>query len=118
MKIEYYTDNKTEEIFNVIYIPCDSFFNVEVTYCKTDHQNNGIGSIELYWIKENKESDSVFLRFNLISYIIIDDKDKFIIKNREDLYELYKYFTKSDANLFLKKFKALDKVKSLEGDFK
>jgi hypothetical protein len=116
MKIEYYTESKEDEMFQVAFLP-DVLLSISINYNK-DKNNDGLGSVDICWNKENGESDSIFLRFNNITYLVINDKDKFVIKNRADLYELYKFLTKSDTELYLKQFKAFDKVQSIEGDFK
>lgn len=116
MKIEYYTESNEDEMFQVAFLP-DVLLSIAINYNK-DRNNDGLGSVDICWNKENGESDSIFLRFKNITYLVINDKDKFVIKNRADLCELYKFLTKTDTELFLKQFKAFDKVQSIEGDFK
>lgn len=117
MKIEYYTESNDEEMFQVAFLP-DVLLSINITYNKERTNNDGIGNIDICWNKENGESDSIFFRFHNVTYLVINDKDKFVIKTRADLMELYKFLTKTDTELFLKQFKAFDKVQSIEGDFK
>lgn len=117
MKIEYYTESNNEEMFQVAILP-DVLLSISIS-CNTQRNNNDeLGSLDICWNKDNGESDSIFLRFHDITYLVVNDKDKFVIKNKSDLRELYKFLTKTDTELFLKQFKALDKVQSIEGDFK
>lgn len=115
MKIEYYTESNDEEIFQVAFLP-DVLLSISISYNRSN--NDGIGSLDICWNKDNGDSDSIFLRFHNVTYLIVNEKDKFVIKNRADLCELYKFLTKTDTELFLKQFKAFDKVQSIEGDFK
>lgn len=117
MKIEYYTESNDEEMFQVAILP-DVLLSISVSYNKNRTNNDGIGSLDICWNKDNDDSDSIFLRFNNVTYLVVNEKEKFVIKNRADLYELYKFLTKTDTELFLKQFKAFDKVQSIEGDFK
>ena len=119
MKIEYYTKNKEAEVFEVVNIPDYNPLSLNVTYSNPINNNNDfLGSIEIRWYKEDKSSEYVCINIYETTYMIVNDKDKFILKNKTDLFGLYKYFTNTDTDLFLKQFKTLDKVHSLEGDFK
>ena len=122
MKIEYYTKNKEAEIFEVLHIPDYNPLSLTVTYSNPNNSinnnNDFLGSIEIRWYNEDKSSENVYININETTYMIVNDKDKFILKNKTDLFELYKYFTNTDTDLFLKQFKTLDKVHSLERDFK
>lgn len=117
MKIEYYTESNDEEMFQVAILP-DVLLSINISYNKERTNSEGVGNIDICWNKENGESDSIFLRFHEVTYLVINDKDKFVIKTRADLWALYKFLTKTDTELFLKQFKAFDKVQSIEGDFK
>ena len=117
MKIEYYTESNQEKMFQVAILP-DVLLSITISYNKKRNNGDELGSLDICWNKDNGESDSIFLRFHDVTYLIVNDKDKFVIKNRADLRELYKFLTKTDTELFLKQFKALDKVQSIEGDFK
>ena len=117
MKIEYYTESNDEEMFQVAILP-DVLLSITISYNKKRNNDDELGSLDICWNKDNGDGDSIFLRFHDVTYLIVNDKDKFVIKNRTDLRELYKFLTKTDTELFLKQFKAFDKVQSIEGDFK
>ena len=119
MKIEYYIKNKEEEVFEVVHIPDYNPLSFNVTYnYPVNSNNNLIGSIEIRWYKKDDSPESIYINLFENAYMIVNDKDKFILKNKTDLFELYKYFTNTDTDLFLKQFKSFDKVQSIEGDFK
>ena len=119
MKIEYYIKNKEEEVFEVVHIPDYKPLSFNVTYnYPVNNNNNLIGSIEIRWYKKDDSPESIYINFYENAYMIVNDKDKFILKNKTDLFKLYKYFTNTDTDLFLKQFKSFDKVQSIEGDFK
>ena len=118
MKIEYYTKNKEAEVFEVVHIPEYNPLSLSVTYNPINNNNDFLGSIVIRWYKEDKSSEYCCINIYETTYMIVNDKDKFILKNKTDLFEFYKYFTNTDTALFLKQFKAFDKVQSIEGDFK
>lgn len=117
MKIEYYTKNKEAEVFEVVHISDYNPLSLNVTYSNPIN-NDFLGSIEIRWYKEDKSSENFYINICEPTYMIVNDKDKFILKSKTDLFKFYKYFTNTDTDLFLKQFKTLDKVHSLEGDFK
>lgn len=129
MEIQCYTKDKTETSFNKFYIP-DDLSKVQVNLQLNDGKNSssGLGNINFTWdvdISQLKSdycgeylpSKSEYLNFYEIAYVTVNNKDKFVIKKEQDAYDLYKYFTGIDINLYLKHFQTLDKTNSIKDDF-
>ena len=54
---------------------------------------------------------------NSITYIEVNGKDKFVLRNRKDFIAFYKYLTDFDVDKFIKDFKAFDKEENINEDF-
>lgn len=119
MLIKYYNlDTTGEETFSIKEIP-DKIQNITLEfYPKTT--NNHIGYITFYWIfGNNVDSSSDTITFtDDVTYIEINGKDSFVIKNKNDLYALYEYFTNTDVNKFIKKFKIKERIQDAKSDFR
>lgn len=84
-------------------------------------KQNGIGSLEFMWENDNPNalcrtfSDNIY--FQGLTYIMINKKDKFVIKNKNDLIELYQHLSGDDVNTFVKEFKCIEKEHDMNKDF-
>lgn len=123
MKIKYYTKCKDgEEVFNVFDIDTPLKYTLRLSD-ENALEHGRLGAIYIlvcekgYYNNNKINLDNLNINFETITYITIDDKDKFIIKNKEDIKRFYKYLTDFDINLFLKEFENLDKIKEVEKDF-
>lgn len=119
MLIKYYNRDTTgEETFAIKEIP-DKIQSITLEfYPKTS--NNTIGYITFYWIiGNNVDSSSDTITFtDAITYVEINEKDSFVIKNKNDIYALYEYFTNTDITKFIKKFKINERMQDAKSDFK
>lgn len=52
-----------------------------------------------------------------VTYIEVNRKDKFVLRNRKDFIAFYKYLTDFDLDKFIKDFKAFDKEQNINKDF-
>ncbi len=118
MLIKYYKRDKTgEEQFGVKKIP-DNLQDIDVEYY-AKNSNNTIGYITFYWlIGDNIDASSESIGFtDDINYIEVNEKDKFIIRNKNDIFKLFEYFTNINADSFIKQFKIEEKLKDAKSDF-
>ena len=116
MIIKFYTTEPSEgtEYYQVISVP-NEIKNISMNLY--DKKSDGIGTITMYW-EDNTDydkSECVFIKN--YGYIVVNEKDKFVIKNRQDFINFYKYLTDDDFDLFIKQFKCIDKEHSMESDF-
>lgn len=135
MKIEKATrkigDNKGYVIHNVVYIQDDNIIGIYLTLDDSAKTNNdSFGRINICYNIQNsslqctKEWNAIDFIFGDITYIKINDKDKFVIKTIEDVKKLYTYITGYDYDRFIADFNKEDKQntidnrkKKLEQDF-
>lgn len=52
-----------------------------------------------------------------VTYIEVNGKDKFVLRNRKDFIAFYKYLTNFDVDKFIKDFKAFEKEQNINEDF-
>ena len=119
MLIKYYTRDTTgEETFAVKEIP-DKIQSIMLEFYPKPSSNH-IGYMTFYWIfGDTVDCSSETISFtDDITYIEINGKDNFVIKNKNDLYTLYEYFTNTDVNKFIKKFKINERLQDAKSDFK
>ena len=124
MKIKLYNKCKNgEEYFNTFEIETPLKYVLRLEDIKTSEQSGRLGGIYIlicnkgYFNNNKIDLDNLNLNFEEINYITVDDKDKFIIKTKDDVKNFYKYLTGFDVNLFIKEFGNLDRVNSVEKDF-
>lgn len=135
MKIEKATrkigDNKGYVIHAVSFIPDDTIINVYLTLDdNAKAKSESFGRINISYIIHNqllepyKEWCAIEFEYGDITYIKINDKDKFVIKTIEDVKKLYTYITGCDYDSFIADFNKEDKQntidnrkKKLEQDF-
>ena len=116
MELKIYTKSDDSEYFTTKCLP-DKIEAINL-YLST----GGGGQIEYTYITNNKiTTKSDCLCFDgdghCVSYILVNNKDKFVIRKRKDIIAFYKYLTDFDINKFIKEFKAFDKEHKLKEDF-
>ena len=127
MEIQCYTKDQTEISFSKFLIP-DDLSKVQVTLQLNERKtpSNLEGNICFTWdldiSNKNHWGDSIqtkseYLNFYEIAYVTVNNKDKFVIKKEQDVYNLYKFFTGIDIILYLKQFQAFDKTNTIKDDF-
>lgn len=67
--------------------------------------------------KKISRSDCLTFASDGVTYIEVNGKDKFVLRNRKDFIAFYKYLTNFDLNKFIKDFKAFDKEQNINEDF-
>ena len=112
-----------EEYFNTFEIETPLKYVLRLEDIKTSEQSGRLGGIYIlicnkgYFNNNKIDLDNLNLNFEEINYVTVDDKDKFVIKTKDDVKNFYKYLTGFDVNLFIKEFGNLDRVNSVEKDF-
>lgn len=120
MKIVIYTENNAAITFTTKEIPAE-VKNVSLYLPKTQDSIGGLGQIQYEWDKPDEQvlcrrmSDSLY--FDAITYLLVDDKYKFTIKDTNDVIKFYQYFSGQDITKFKKEFKCLEKKNELDKDF-
>lgn len=124
MKIKIYSKCRNgEEYFNNFEIETPLKYVLRLEDTKSFDQSGRLGSIYIlicnkgYFNNSKIDLDNFNLNFEEINYVTVDEKDKFIIKTKDDVKNFYKYLTGFDVNLFIKEFENLDRVNSVEKDF-
>lgn len=82
----------------------------------------GGGQIEYLYPNPNdghkiSRSDCLSFADDGVTYIEVNGKDKFVLRDRKDFIEFYKYLTDFDVDKFIKDFKAFDKEQNINEDF-
>jgi hypothetical protein len=120
MKIICYIKDRNCDIYTTKYIPDDG---VSISLYLNSDKNDGIGSLDFCW---NMGSNPTSIRLCTCSesititqkaYLIVNDKDKFVICDKEDLMNFYKYLTDTDVTRFIKEFKSFEKEQKIKKDF-
>lgn len=124
MKIKIYSKCRNgEEYFNNFEIETPLKYVLRLEDTKSSDQSGRLGSIYIlicnkgYFNNSKIDLDNFNLNFEETNYVTVDEKDKFIVKTKDDVKNFYKYLTGFDVNLFIKEFENLDRVKSVEKDF-
>lgn len=84
--------------------------------------DSGGGQIEYLYPNPNdghkiSRSDCLSFADDGVTYIEVNGKDKFVLRDRKDFIEFYKYLTDFDVDKFIKDFKAFDKEQNINEDF-
>ena len=112
-----------EEYFNTFDIETPLKYVLRLEDSKSTDQSGRLGGIYIlicnkgYFNNSKIDLDNFNLNFEETNYVTVDEKDKFIIKTKDDVKNFYKYLTGFDVNLFIKEFENLDRVNSVEKDF-
>lgn len=120
MKIVIYTESNDSITFTTKEIPSD-VKNISLFIPKTPDSIGGLGQIQYEFDKPDENilcrrmSDNIY--FNAVTYLLVDDKDKFTIKDTNDVIKFYQYFSGQDITKFKKEFKCLEKKNELDKDF-
>lgn len=83
--------------------------------------NTGGGQIEYLYPhpdgKKSTRSDCLSFTDDGVTYVEVNGRDKFVLRNRKDFIAFYKYLTDFDIDKFIKDFKAFDKEQNINEDF-
>ena len=101
----FYKRTFPDEITSINLYLSDSGGQIEYLY---PHPNDG---------KKMARSDCLSVADNGVTYIEVNGKDKFVLRNRKDFIAFYKYLTDFDVDKFIKDFKAFDKEQNINEDF-
>lgn len=113
MEFKIYTKSKDCEQFTIKNISGDI---IETSF----YMNHDCGQICFsYRGKDpmNFRSESLCFDRNSVTYVTVNDNEKFIIKNRKDMIHFYKFLTSFDLNKFIKDFKSFEKEHNMKEDF-
>lgn len=116
MELKIYYKTNDSEAF------CKRILPDEVTSINMYLNDSGGAQIEYKYPQPNdgkKISRSDCLSFTNvgITYIEVNGKDKFVLRNRKDFIAFYKYLTDFDVDKFIKDFKAFEKEQNINEDF-
>lgn len=101
----FYKRTFPDEITSINLYLSDSGGQIEYLY---PHPNDG---------KKLTRSDCLSFADNGVTYVEVNGKDKFVLRNRKDFIAFYKYLTDFDVDKFIKDFKAFDKEQNINEDF-
>lgn len=116
MELKIYCKTKNSETFYKRTLP-DEIISINLYLNNT----NG-GQIEYVYPHPNdgkniSRSDCLCFADDGVTYIEVNGKDKFVLRNRKDFIAFYKYLTDFDVDKFIKDFKAFDKEHNINDDF-
>lgn len=122
MVIRVYTEDDSSCEYKVYRLPQRiEVMNLDIE--KDPQKNDRIGTIDMTWHSQ-KQADNYDYEYNnetiyfssRKSYVMVDDK-KFVLEDKNDLMELYKFLTGEDVNKFVKDFQSVEKEFSASKDF-
>lgn len=122
MVIRLYTEDDTSSEYKVYRLPNRiEVINLEIE--KDPNKNGRLGTIDFTWHSQ-KQTDNYDFEYNNEtiyfsvnkSYVMVDDQ-KFVLEDKNDLIELYKYLSGEDVNKFVKDFQSVEKEFSASKDF-
>lgn len=116
MELKIYYKTKDGEVFYKRTLPD------EITSINMYLNDSGGGQIEYLYPHPNdgkmiSRSDCLSFADNGVTYIEVNGKDKFVLRNRKDFIAFFKYLTDFDVDKFIKDFKAFDKEQNINEDF-
>lgn len=116
MELKIYCKTKNSEAFYKRTLP-DEIISINLYLNDT-----GGGQIEYLYPHPNDgkkltRSDCLSFDDDGVTYIEVNGKDKFVLRNRKDFIAFYKYLTDFDVDKFIKDFKAFDKEHNINDDF-
>ena len=122
MVIRVYTEDDNSCEYKVYRFPQRiEIMNLDI---EKDPQKNGrLGTIDFTWHSQ-KQADNYDYEYNnetiyfssRKSYVMVDDQ-KFVLEDKNDLMELYKFLSGEDVNKFIKDFQSVEKEFSASKDF-
>lgn len=122
MVIRVYTEDDSSCEYKVYRLPQRiEVMNLDIE--KDPQKNDRIGTIDMTWHSQ-KQADNYDYEYNnetiyfssRKSYVMVDDH-KFVLEDKNDLMELYKFLTGEDVNKFIKDFQSVEKEFSASKDF-
>lgn len=118
MKIELIITNTAKNNFSGIQI-----YNIQNELYKINmyffnEKNNAIfGRLDFMWMTKEDRWCSENLDFYPSTYVIVNDKDKFYVNDKEDLIKFYSWLTGIDYNKKLKELQEFAKAQNISKDF-
>lgn len=102
----FYKRTLPDEITSInLYLNDSGGAQIEYLY---PHPNDG---------KKISISDCLSFADDGVTYIEVNGKDKFVLRNRKDFMSFFKYLTDFDVDKFIKDFKSFDKEQNINEDF-
>lgn len=102
----FYKRTIPDEITSInLYLNDSGGCQIEYLY---PHPNDG---------KKISISDCLSFVDNGVTFIEVNGKDKFVLRNRKDFMAFFKYLTDFDVDKFIKDFKSFDKEQNINEDF-
>ena len=116
MELKIYYKTKDGEAFYKRIIPD------EITSINMYLNDSGGGQIEYIYPQQNdgkiiSRSDCLSFVESGVTYVEVNGKDKFVLRNRKDFMAFFKYLTDFDVDKFIKDFKSFDKEQNINEDF-
>lgn len=120
MIVKVYNEIENESTFSRYVIP-KHVDRLDLTVRK-DTYNDYIGELEIEWYVRKKDGGSLeyndtTIRFGRSKCYVSVDGKKFVISNKSDMFELYRYLTSEDVGKFIKEFKLLEGEIAANKDF-
>lgn len=117
MVLKIYYKSEDSEAFYKRMLP-DEFTSINLYLNTTDSG----GQIEFSYLFTNEgkkipKCECLNFAEDGATYIEVNGKDKFVLRNRKDFIAFYKYLTDFDIDKFIKDFKAFDKEQNINEDF-
>lgn len=118
MIIQIYNEEQDGYNYRREVIP-ENVDSISLYISKTD---NLIGCIDISW-RNCGDKDKLFrygnftITCSMKTYIQIDKKHKFTIKDKNDLIKLYDFLSDDKVDKFIKDFRSIEKVNELNKDF-
>lgn len=116
MELKIYYKTNDSEAF------CKRILPDEMTSINFYLNDSGGCQIEYSYTQQNDDKkiprcDCLSFANDGVTYIEVNGKDKFVLRNRKDFIAFYKYLTDFDLDKFIKDFKAFDKEQNITEDF-
>lgn len=122
MVIRVYTEDDSGCNYKVYRLP-QRIETMNLDMEKDPNKNGRLGTIDVTWHSQKQsenydyEYENETIYFSAYkTYVMVDDH-KFVLEDKNDLMELYKFLTGEDVNKFVKEFQSLEKEFSASKDF-
>lgn len=118
MKIELINPLSSKQNFTGIQI-----YNIQEELYKVNmfffnEKNNALfGRLDFMWMTKENRWCSENLDFYPSTYVIVNDKDKFYVNDKQDLIKFYHWLTGIDYNKKIKELQEFAKTQNISKDF-
>ena len=119
MKIELITTQTDNNNFTGIqmYNIQNELYKINMFFFN-EKNNSTFGRLDFMWKTKEDRWCSENLDFHPNTYVIVNDKDKFYVNDKQDLITFYHWLTGIDYNKKVKELKEFAKTQNISKDFK